>query len=157
MWGDFTIKLLANGKRGEGARTTSHLNLYLQTPSREDPALAKGYFSSPFRRIILHLDSKTHTMKCYEMFSKAGDKACDTLVNNLQKRILSSERVTADGIARAINEGMMQIRSKHPEVDDTEPRGHICHETSKALKDAGYGFFIDSYINPCEGVYPYYN
>jgi len=96
-------------------------------------------------------------MKCYEMFSKAGDKACDTLVNNLQKRILSSARVSADEIARAINEGMMQIRSKHPEVDDTEPRGHICHETSKTLKDAGYGFFIDSYINPCEGIYPYYS
>jgi hypothetical protein len=106
--------------------------------------------------MFLYLGSKPYTMKCYEMFSKAGDKACDTLVNNLQKRILSSARVSADEIARAINEGMMQIRSKHPEVDDTEPRGHICHETSKALKDAGYGFFIDSYVNPCEGIYPYY-
>lgn len=130
--------------------------LHCKTPSREVPALAEGYFSLPFRRMVLYLSSKPYTMKCYEMFSKAGDKACDTLVNNLQKRILSSARVSADEIARAINEGMMQIRSKHPEVDDTEPRGHICHETSKALKDAGYGFFIDSYVNPCEGIYPYY-
>jgi hypothetical protein len=96
-------------------------------------------------------------MKCYEMFSAAGNRACDTLVKSIQERIMSKERVTAEEIAKSIEEGQVQIEAKHPEVYDTEPRGHICHEISKCLKDAGYGFFIDSYVNPCQGVYPYSN
>jgi hypothetical protein len=96
-------------------------------------------------------------MKSYEMYTPAGDRACGNLVKTIQKKIYSKERVTPDQIAKAIEEGQVKIESKHPEVYDTEPRGHICHEVSKALKDAGYGFFIDSYVNPCDGVYPYYN
>ena len=96
-------------------------------------------------------------MPSYEMFTAAGDKACHALVQKLQKRIQSSIRVTAPEIAQAIEEGQVKIEAKHPEVYDTEPRGHICHAVSKTLKDAGYGFFIDSYVNPCDGVYPYYS
>lgn len=95
-------------------------------------------------------------MKDYEMFTPAGNRACDTLVSSIQKRILSSTRVTAAEVAEAIEQGQKRIQAKHPEVHDTEPRGHICHAVSRTLKDAGYGFFIDSYVNPCEGVYPYY-
>lgn len=90
------------------------------------------------------------------MYTPAGDRACGALVKSIQKTIYSNVRVTPAGIVKAIEEGQVKIESKHPEVYDTEPRGHICHEVSKALKDAGYGFFIDSYVNPCEGVYPYY-
>ena len=96
-------------------------------------------------------------MKSYEMYTPAGDRACAALVKSIQKMIYSNLRVTPDVIAKAIEHGQGQIEVKHPEVYDTEPRGHICHEVSKALKEAGYGFFIDSYVNPCDGVYPYYN
>ena len=91
------------------------------------------------------------------MFTPAGDRACGALVRSIQKKILSKARVTATQIVQAIEDGQVKIEAKHPEVYDTEPRGHICHEVSKTLKDAGYGFFIDSYVNPCDGVYPYYN
>ena len=96
-------------------------------------------------------------MKSYEMFSAAGDKACETLVNRICKKIHSHIRVTKEEIVGEIEEGQMLIALIYPEAHDTEPRGHICHEVSKALKDAGYGFFIDSYVNTCEGVYPYYS
>jgi hypothetical protein len=98
----------------------------------------------------------TH-MKSYEMYTPAGDRACGALVKSIQTKILSKERVTPTQIAQAIEDGQVKIEAKHPEVYDTEPRSNICHEISKTLKDAGYGFFIDSYVNPCDGVYPYYN
>ena len=96
-------------------------------------------------------------MKSYEMYTPAGDRACGSLVKSIQKMILSNVRVTPPQIAQAIEDGQVKIETKHPEVYDTEPRSNICHEVSKTLKDAGYGFFIDSYVNPCDGVYPYYN
>lgn len=94
-------------------------------------------------------------MPDYEMFTPAGNKACHALVQKIVQRIQSNTRVTAHEIAQAIEEEQVKIETKHPEIYDTEPRGHICHVVSKTLKDAGYGFFIDSYVNPCDGVYPY--
>jgi predicted nucleic acid-binding Zn ribbon protein len=109
------------------------------------------------RTPMLYLYSKTTHMKSYEMYSAAGDKACETLVNQICKKIRSNVRVTREEIVREIEKGQMLIGLIYPEVHDTEPRGHICHEVSKALKDSDYSFFIDSYINLCEGVYPYYS
>ena len=82
---------------------------------------------------------------CYEMFSPAGDKACHAMVEKATKRILSKERLTLKDVQEMYEDGMSQIKGKHPEVWDTEPRGHIAYRLSQALKEAGYAYRINSW------------
>jgi len=81
----------------------------------------------------------------FEMFSKKGDKACQSLVEKIAKKIHSKRRYTADEIDLMLKEGVAKIEAKHGEVTDTEPRGHIAYRISKELKSAGYSFYFDSY------------
>jgi hypothetical protein len=74
----------------------------------------------------------------FEMFSKAGDRACQGLVNRITKKIQGKKRVTADDIENLVYEGMKKIALKHGEVFDTEPRYHIEARINKAMREAGY-------------------
>ena len=74
----------------------------------------------------------------YEMFSKSGDRACQSLVNRITKKIQGKKRVTAIEIEELIHEGMKKIAVKHGEVWDTEPRYHIEYAINKAMSEAGY-------------------
>jgi hypothetical protein len=40
---------------------------------------------------------------------------------------------------------MDKVEAKYPEVFDTEPRGHIAHQLSKALKEAGYMYRFNAW------------
>jgi len=91
----------------------------------------------------------------YEMFSDAGEKACQSLVDAVSKKIHSNERMTKERIKELYDAGRKKISEKHGEVYDTEPRGHIAHQISKALGDAGYGFYLNSWGQIEEGVYDY--
>ena len=79
----------------------------------------------------------------YEMFSTAGERACQSLVNKITKKIMSPRRVTPLEVLDLIEAGMKKIAVKHGEVYDTEPRAHIAHQVRRALRDAGYGFYSD--------------
>ena len=81
----------------------------------------------------------------FEMFTKKGDKACQSLVEKLTKKIHSKRRYTADEMSAMLKEGVAKIEAKHGEVTDTEPRSHIAYRISKELKNAGYSFYFDSY------------
>lgn len=74
----------------------------------------------------------------YEMFTLAGDRACDNLVKRVIKKIQGVKRVTREEIRDMVEKGMDKIAVKHPEVDDTEPRGHIKNFVDKAMVDNGY-------------------
>lgn len=76
----------------------------------------------------------------YEMYTKAGDKSCQSLVAKIVKKINGNKRVTKDEILGMIREGMEKIAVKHGEVYDTEPEGWIVENVSKALKNVGYDF-----------------
>ena len=89
------------------------------------------------------------------MFSPAGEKACQTLVDSISKKIQSNERMTKERIQELYDAGRKKISEKHGEVYDTEPRGHIAHQISKSLRKAGYGFYLNSWGEIEEGVYDY--
>ncbi len=74
----------------------------------------------------------------FEMFTKAGNKACLGLVNRITKKIQGKKRVTAYDIEDLVYEGMKKIAVKHGEVFDTEPRYHIEVRINKAMREAGY-------------------
>jgi hypothetical protein len=77
-------------------------------------------------------------MNDYEMFSKSGNNACQSLVNRITKKINGKKRVTATEIETLVDEGMKKIAVKHGEVFDTEPRYHIEARIDKAMREAGY-------------------
>ena len=74
----------------------------------------------------------------YEMFSKSGDNACQSLVNRITKKIQGPKRVSCIEIEEAVHEGMKQIAVKHGEVFDTEPRYHIEVRINKVMEETGY-------------------
>jgi len=81
----------------------------------------------------------------FEMFSKAGNKACAGLVKRVTRKICGKQRVTADSITEMLKAGIKKISEKHGEVRDSEPPYHIAFYVNKCLEQENYGFDIDSY------------
>ena len=79
----------------------------------------------------------------YEMFNEAGERACDSLVKRVTKKIQGTKRVTAQEIEDMVEKGMDKIGVKHPEVYDTNPRYHIRSYIDKALVDNFYQKVFD--------------
>lgn len=85
---------------------------------------------------------KTHD---FEMFSPAGNRACQAAVNSISKTILGPRRIKPEGLASAFEEALKRISVKHSEVHDSEPPYHMSHLINRALEKAGYSFRIDGY------------
>lgn len=81
----------------------------------------------------------------YDMFSKAGDRMCHTLVTKIEKKVKGKYRVTKEEVLQMISDGMKKIAEKHSEVNDTEPEYMICSRVNKICKEMGYGFDISRY------------
>ena len=100
-----------------------------------------------FSILIFYINTKTKTMsketRDYEMFTPAGNRACDSLVKKIEKKIFGTKRVTKDQILSLASAGVKKIIEKHYEVDDSEPPYHISFFINKALKQTGYAFEID--------------
>lgn len=79
----------------------------------------------------------------FEMFSYSGERACQSLVNSITKKIQGIKRVTADEIKKLVEEGMNKIAVKHGEVFDTEPQYHIEKAVNNAMVEAGYQKIYD--------------
>jgi biotin-(acetyl-CoA carboxylase) ligase len=81
----------------------------------------------------------------FEMYTKAGDRACNALVNKIIKLIDSDKKVTPDMIYNMTDKGREKIAEKHGEVYDTEPHYNIRNYVYKALEKNGYDAdkFID--------------
>lgn len=78
----------------------------------------------------------------FEMFSPAGERACNSLLQRVFKRIEGPKRVMKEEIEQMLSTGLKLIEQKHPEVYDTEPHSHFAEFTSKKLEELGYGFEI---------------
>jgi len=81
----------------------------------------------------------------YQMFSKAGNKACESLVRKIEKKIFGTKRVTKEQIEEMIKKGFEKIGQTHSEIGDSEPESDICFFINKALKQAGYAIEIDRF------------
>lgn len=76
--------------------------------------------------------------RCYEMYTKSGDKACDGLVKRIIKKISGTKRVTPQEIEDMVDKGMEKIAIKYSEVYDTEPYYHIRNYVDKAMVENNY-------------------
>lgn len=90
------------------------------------------------------LDEKLQTRE-FEMFSKAGNNACRTLVRKVFRRIAGPRRLTQDDIIQMITEGCKKIHKSHPEVYDTEPGYHIQELVNEKLQEIGYCYEVSRY------------
>lgn len=78
----------------------------------------------------------------FEMFSPAGEKACNSLLAKVFRKLEGSQRVFKEDIELMLTEGMKKISDKHPEVYDTEPQANFAELVSKKAKEMGYGWEI---------------
>jgi hypothetical protein len=81
----------------------------------------------------------------FEMFSKAGNNACRSLVKKVIKKINGKNRVTKEGITEYCYDLIKDVAKKHREITDTEPEWHIAELVSESLKDVGYEFRVSRY------------
>jgi len=81
----------------------------------------------------------------FEMFSKAGNSACNSLVESVIKKISGTKRVTEEELNVLLRKRIAKIAEKHSEVYDTEPPEHIVYYINQHLKSVGYGFELDKY------------
>jgi predicted Ser/Thr protein kinase len=71
----------------------------------------------------------------FEMYSKAGDTACQTQLNKIVKFIESGKGITPDVIETMYDDAVKKIAIKHREVYDTEPHWHLKDRIKKALEN----------------------
>ena len=83
----------------------------------------------------------------YEMFTKTGDRKCQSIVNKLIKKIFSKKRVTMEDIQELAGKEIAKayMNKKTSEIMDSEPPYHIYFYVDKAVQIAGYDWNWDSY------------
>ncbi len=81
----------------------------------------------------------------FEMYSKAGNNVCRSIVNKAFKKIEGSKRITLEELNEQIRKGMEAVQEKHEEIYDTEPRCHIEDLVNKKLQETGYSFRVSRY------------
>jgi hypothetical protein len=87
----------------------------------------------------------------YDMFTKAGNNACQALVNRIAKKIRGKVRLTPAGLQELYDKGREKIAERHEEVYDTEPRVMIAAAVNRVLSEVGYGFRL-SYFGEVETI-----
>lgn len=93
----------------------------------------------------LTADQALEKYTSFEMFSKAGDKACKSLVKKVFKRIEGKYRMTQEDVTTMITVECKKVQKKFPEVYDTEPGGHIQDLINQKLEEVGYCFEVSRY------------
>jgi hypothetical protein len=76
----------------------------------------------------------------FEMFSKAGENACRSIVSAAWKKLAGSKRVTGQEMYDYLKARMDVVSAKHGEVWDTEPREKIYWLVAKKAKEYDYDF-----------------
>jgi hypothetical protein len=83
----------------------------------------------------------------FEMFTKAGDKRCQSITRQAIKKIFGSRRITKDELKEFLGKKLAKAykNEKTSEILDSEPPYHISHYLKQACKIVGYDFELDSY------------
>jgi len=74
----------------------------------------------------------------FEMYTKAGNSACQTQLNKIVKFIEKGKDVTPEVINTMFTDALNKIALKHREVHDTEPEWHLKDRIKKALQNNFY-------------------
>jgi hypothetical protein len=81
----------------------------------------------------------------FEMFSKAGNNACRSVVKKAIKKITGTKRITQEEITKYCTTLINKVADKHSEIKDTEPVWHIAELINKSLSEVGYQFKLSRY------------
>jgi hypothetical protein len=81
----------------------------------------------------------------FEMFSKAGNNACRSVVKKATNKITGTKRITQEEITQYCTNLIKKVKEKHSEVYDTEPVWHIAELVNKSLSEVGYEFRVSRY------------
>jgi len=76
----------------------------------------------------------------FEMYTKAGDNACRSIVRAAWKKLGGTKRISGQEMFDYVKERMDVVKVKHPEVYDTEPNYHIYLLVAKKAKEYEYDF-----------------
>ncbi len=81
-------------------------------------------------------------LQTFEMYTKAGDKACRSIVRAAWKKIEGKKRGTGVELRDYVEARMNKVymAGKHKEIYDTEPRYHILYLVNKKAKEFNYDF-----------------
>jgi len=71
----------------------------------------------------------------FEMYTKAGDAACQSQLNKIVKFIRTGKGITPEVINTMYVDALKKISIKHREVYDTEPEWHLKDRIKKVLED----------------------
>jgi hypothetical protein len=74
----------------------------------------------------------------FEMYTKAGNTACQSQLNKIVKFIQTGKGITPEVINTMYVDAMKKISIKHREVYDTEPEWHLKDRIRKALQENYY-------------------
>ena len=93
---------------------------------------------------LVQFDSR---IKDYQMFSKTGNRKCQSIAKKLIKKVFSKRRITLDDIKEMAGKEIAKayMNKKTSEIMDSEPPYHIYFYVDKAVKIAGYDWNWDSY------------
>jgi hypothetical protein len=80
----------------------------------------------------MHDDAERGPHARYEMFSRAGNDACEKLVVSLADRA-NAGTVTRKALAAEVRAAMEAVARKHAEVFDTEPESQIAEEVTRRI------------------------
>lgn len=69
----------------------------------------------------------------FEMYTPAGNRACQTQLNKIVKFIQSGKGVTPEVIKTMYDNALQKVAIKHKEVYDTEPEWHLKIRIKKCL------------------------
>lgn len=69
----------------------------------------------------------------FEMYTPAGNKACQAQLNKIVKFIQSGNGVTPEVIKTMYDNALQKVATKHKEVYDTEPEWHLRDRIRKCL------------------------
>lgn len=69
----------------------------------------------------------------FEMYTPAGDKACQAQLNKIVKFIQAGKGVTPEAVSKMYDNALQKIATKHREVHDTEPSWHLKDRIRKCL------------------------
>ena len=81
----------------------------------------------------------------FEMFTKAGNNACKSVVKKVTNKITGPKRITEDEITTYCKNLIKKVSEKHGEIYDTEPSYYIAQFINKSLDEVGYDFELSRY------------
>jgi len=83
----------------------------------------------------------------FEMFTKAGNKKCQSITRSVIKKIFGKKRLSQEEVIELAASKIRKVMNKpgFEEILDSEPPYHIKHYIIKACRIAGYDYDFDRF------------